>query len=54
MHGPLLIGMDLRFQVREGPKYKQKKKKIQINIHIGSDDSRDFFRVVIKKLKLCE
>ena len=25
MHGPLLTGTDLRFQVREGPKYKQKK-----------------------------
>ena len=53
MHGPLLTGTDLRFQVREGPKYKQKK-KIQISIHIVSDDIRNFFRVIIKKHKLFE
>ena len=33
---------------------QKKKKKIQIIVHIVSDDSRNFFRVVIKKLKLCE
>ena len=39
----------------EGLEYKQKKKKlIQISIHIASDDSRNIFKVVIKKLKLYE
>ena len=35
--------------------YKQKKKKkIQTSIHIVSDNSRNIFKVIIKKLKLCE
>ena len=33
---------------------QKKKKKIQTSIHIVSDNSRNIFKVIIKKLKLCE
>ena len=54
MHGPLLTGTDLRFQVKEGAGSISKKNKIQTSIHIVSDNSRNIFKVIIKKLKLCE
>ena len=64
---PLFMSFMLLFVIRVGRdrlkissqggcwEYKQKKKKkIQTSIHIVSDNSRNIFKVIIKKLKLCE